>query len=172
MCRSALCRAVQKCLLWQNDRVNADSVLFGTGGFCRLGLRKQCDNEQVLCCYHQSKQNRQNQNRTGKSKIEQAKTKQNKQDQNRQTNSRWDTRTASESLAMTLHVEIQFEETFRPSPCLEVCSVYLRGGRSDKFDVNSRSPWKTTNSRNNFDRQQNDGSNASRGPQPNCSFTS
>ena len=146
MCRSALCRAVQKCLLWQNDRVNADPVLFGTGGFCRLGLRKQCDNEQVLCCYHQSKQNKQNQNRT-----------ENKQNQNRQTNSRWDTRTAPESLAMTLHVEIQFEETFRPSPCLEVCSVYLRGGRSDKFDVNSRSPWKTTNSRNNFDRQQNDG---------------
>ena len=98
-----------------------------------------------------------NQNKTGKIKTEQAKTEQNRQQPNRQTNSRWDTRTAPESLAMTLHVEIQFEETFRPSPCLEVCSVYLRGGRSDKFDVNSRSPWKTTNSRNNFDRQQNDG---------------
>ena len=72
MCSTALCTAVQKCLLWQNDRVNADSVLFGTGGFCRLGLRKQCDNEQVLCCYHQakSKQNRQKQNRTGNNQTD------------------------------------------------------------------------------------------------------
>ena len=89
MCSTALCRAVQKCLLWQNDRVSANSVLCGTGGFCRLGLRKQCDNEQVLCCCHQSKQNKQNQNRRGKIKTQQAKTKQtNKQPMGHQDSTR------------------------------------------------------------------------------------
>ena len=76
MWSTALCRAVQKCLLWQNDRVNADSVLFGTGGFCRLGY---VSNATTSRCFAVTI----NQNRTGRIKIEQVTSKQNKQIQNR-----------------------------------------------------------------------------------------